>query len=117
MRKWAALLIVVPFMSGCYSSLETRLNKSTKYAPINEIRGGIASYSNQGFRWQIEGSREGAYKKMSSYCGGPYRILEEGENARGGAGVSVGRSAFYNSQRYREIKFECVDKSPDVANL
>lgn len=117
MKKWAALLIVIPFMSGCYSSLETRIDKSSKYAPINEKRGGIASYSTQGFRSQVEGSRKGAYKKMYEYCEGPYRITEEGNNIKGGSSVSFGRSSFYGNQRFREIRFECVDdvvKAPDA---
>jgi hypothetical protein len=86
--------------------MERKLSKNTAYAPSNEIHGGVISYPNEG-RF-TDYSRRDAYKKMYAYCGGEYRIIEEGEHLGGGGAIPIGNIVTYDQQRKWMIKFECA---------
>lgn len=93
---------------GCSATMETSLSKSTPNAPINEIDGGVVSYLNQGSSFVIRTRRKNAYEKMTHYCNGPYKILQEGDSTGAGIATAFGNSVIYDQEHDWKIKFECV---------
>lgn len=112
MRKTYILLVGL-VLNGCGASMvSTRGDSASEYAPVNEKDGkvGVIKYLNDGSKGARKKRRESAYKQMSRYCGGPYRIVSEGQNSEGGSVIApVAWGAFYSSSQYWYINFECQE--------
>lgn len=103
-------LLALLLMTGCSASLRTTTKQGTAYAPVNEVKGGEVTYSDQGYKFVREKRRQDAYKKMHDYCGGPYKITNEGSSESASAGVPSAVGMVYSKERTINIKFECVGK-------
>lgn len=83
----------------------------SKYAPVNEKKGGTVSYSLDARQSVISKSRETAYKRMHDACKGPYRIVSEGGTSSGSMGIATEgySSAVVSTFSSNEwlINFEC----------
>jgi hypothetical protein len=64
-------------------------SSGSRYAPVNEqARAGLVKYLTDGASFVVNKRRESAYKQMYESCGGPYRIVAEGQRVEGGVVVS-----------------------------
>lgn len=111
MRVW--ILVGLLVFSGCSASMvSTRGAGDSKYAPVNDAKGGTVSYLNQGAKGVIQSRRNDAYKKMHDFCKGEYRIAKEYPRDKGSFGVVSpapwGATTLNDSSEYIYIDFECV---------
>jgi hypothetical protein len=88
--------------------MKSTLSKSTPYAPINEINGGVVTYLNQGANYVVKKRRDNAYKKMHEHCKGDYRIVSENSGSKDGVIAPAGEGYVYGGSEYVSIKFECI---------
>lgn len=86
MNRTIAVLLIAPILllAGCGATLkQTWGDGASRYAPSNEKRGGIVEYLADGAKSAIKSRREDSYKKMHNYCGGSYKIVNEGSRFDG----------------------------------
>lgn len=101
-------LITILAFVGCSASMDSRLNKQSAYAPVNEINGGAVSYLNQGYQFAIDSRRKDAYKKMHDSCNGPYKIVQENETSGDTTAFPIGGMIYAGQEHRIVIRFECV---------
>lgn len=75
---------------GCTAQMINPAGSSgSSYAPLNDRdRPGLVKYLTDGAGFIVSQRRESAYKQMFESCGGPYRIIAEGQRVEGGVVVS-----------------------------
>ena len=114
---WIPIVLLMPSLIGCgaASFVSKRGDAPSQYAPTNEGRGGVVKYYANSLVGQKK-ERQSAYKKMSKYCGGPYKILSE-EKGGGGRNVTAlelptGQPVYAGSPEFIYISFECEEVRP-----
>lgn len=85
------VLLVLCALAGCTAQMVSPARSSgSSYAPTNEAsRHGLVKYLSDGAGFVVKKRRDNAYKQMSENCGGPYRIVAEGQRVEGGVVVST----------------------------
>jgi hypothetical protein len=77
-------------LTGCTAQMVAPARTNSRNAPVNEAsRLGLVKYSTDGRGFAVKKRRENAYKQMAENCGGPYRIVAEGQQVEGGVVVST----------------------------
>jgi hypothetical protein len=77
-------------LTGCTAQMVAPARTNSRNAPVNEAsRLGLVKYSTDGAGFVVRRRRENAYKQMAENCGGPYRIVDEGQQVDGGVVVST----------------------------
>jgi hypothetical protein len=77
-------------LTGCTAQMVAPARTNSRNAPVNEAsRLGLVKYSTDGAGFVVKKRRENAYKQMAENCGGPYRIVVEGQQVEGGVVVST----------------------------
>jgi hypothetical protein len=84
-------LVVLTALAGCTAQMVTPARSAnSRYAPTNESsRHGLVKYLSDGAGFIVKKRREHAYKQMFENCGGPYRIVAEGQRVEGGVVVTT----------------------------
>jgi hypothetical protein len=100
---------VLTALMGCSAKLvATRGDSKSAHAPVNEksSRGGTVEYRTDGFG--RDAKREDAYRKMHTFCGGPYAIVSENPRQEEGASFEyeLGTTA-RSTRRFQVIEFNC----------
>lgn len=114
MKVRLMVLVSLFLLPACATSrmVYTRGNSSDPNAPINETRGGMVSYLNDGARSILEERRKDAYKKMHDFCQGNYEIMKESLGSDGSFSLTTPGPAGYMtnsySDTYRYLEFNCV---------
>jgi hypothetical protein len=77
-------------LTGCTAQMVAPARTNSPNAPVNEAsRLGLVKYSTDGRGFAVKKRRENAYKQMAENCGGPYRIVVEGQQVEGGVVIST----------------------------
>ena len=77
-------------LTGCTAQMVAPARTNSRTPPVNEAsRLGLVKYSTDGAGFAVRKRRENAYKKMAENCGGPYRIVVEGQQVEGGVVVTT----------------------------
>lgn len=77
-------------LTGCTAQMVAPARTNSRNAPVNEAsRLGLVKYSTDGAGFVVKKRRENAYKQMAENCGGPYRIVVEGQQVEGGVVVTT----------------------------
>lgn len=103
-------LLAVLLVTGCHAKMISSAAPSTDpNAPVNEgSRLGLVSYKTDGAGFVREKRREHAYKQMHESCGGPYRIVSEGDQVEGGVVVAGEHVAVSKARHVWYIQYACV---------
>jgi hypothetical protein len=105
-------LLVMCALAGCTAQMVSPArSSSSSYAPTNEAsRHGLVKYFSDGAGFVVKKRRENAYKQMFENCGGPYRIVAEGQRVEGGVVVSTttasGQATVADRGKTTDIKAE-----------
>jgi len=107
-----SLIILTLLLNGCVGSkmIQTYGDGTSKYAPSNDRKGGIVSYSLDARKSVIKKSRETAYKRMYDFCAGSYQIEREGQKSGGGMAMNTPGNPGFSTMMYSSewvIHFTC----------
>ncbi len=70
-------------------------------------KGGVIRYLNTGKKSWANARRKDADKQMQKFCGGTYRIVEEGPRSKFGADMPIGKSVSMEVDEYTYVRFVC----------
>jgi len=69
--------------------------------------GGVIRYLNTGLSSWKQARRADAEKQMQRFCGGTYKITDEGPRSKFGASMPIGNSVSLEVDQYTYVAFEC----------
>src|SRR5687767_7063461 len=104
------LVLISVVAIGCTAQMVSPAGATgSVYAPTNDSqRPGLIKYLTDGASAVVKKRRENAYKQMFNSCGGPYRIISEGQRVEGGVVISNTDASASTTARTSEQTTEVI---------
>ena len=107
MKHMMWVFVFTVLCTGCKAHMVETQGEHIQLLGKRPDKGGVIRYLNTGMESWKQARRADAEKQMGAFCGGPYKITDEGPRSQFGSEMPIGKTVTLEVDQYTYLRFKC----------